>query len=263
MHRTRRTRDAVAALAAAALLLGCGDDRTADSGPDRPVIASPGSSRPTASTDTATQRTLGASATTTAPPPLPTSTTTPPFAATPTTRWTPPAIPRPTTPYTLPADYGTGGATCDGPAPPRTTLPPEAVLATMVWTVDDALTITFDPPGAFAPDPLPLPAIGDCDRANGLFLLERWFVPEQPGFAGLSVQADPGDDSPLLSRTEFSDTIVGADVTWYLWNGATVEQTGAPANMGLTVLGDYLLMIHGTPDAMRTLAAHLTIEASP
>jgi hypothetical protein len=30
--------------------------------------------------------------------------------------------------------------------------------------------------------------------------------------------------------------------------------------MGLAVLGDYLLMIHGSPDAMREIAENLTIE---
>jgi hypothetical protein len=104
--------------------------------------------------------------------------------------------------------------------------------------------------------------VSDCDRANGLNLLERWFVGE-PTFAGLTVQANPGNDSPLLSRTEFSDSIVGPNVTWYLWNGGTVRQTGEPANMGLAVLGDYLFMIHGSPEAMRAIVENLTIEPTP
>lgn len=132
----------------------------------------------------------------------------------------------------------------------------------MEWTINDTLTIRFDPPAEFRPDPVPLAAVGDCDRANGLYLLERWFVGE-PSFAGLTVQANPGNDSPLLSRTEFSDSIVGPNATWYLWNGGTVRQTGEPANMGLAVLGDYLLMIHGSPEAMRAIVENLTIDPTP
>jgi hypothetical protein len=132
----------------------------------------------------------------------------------------------------------------------------------MEWTIHD-LTIGFDPPAWFADDPIPLPAVGDCDRANGLYLLERWFIPDDATFAGLSVQANPSDESPLLSRTEFSDSIREANVTWYLWNGNTVRQTGEPANMGLAVLGDHLLMIHGSPDAMRAIAENLAIEPTP
>ena len=133
----------------------------------------------------------------------------------------------------------------------------------MTWTIDNALTIRFDPPDDFTADPRPPPAVGDCDRANGLYLLERWFLPEERAFAGLSVQANPGHESPLLSRTEFSDSIVGPDVTWYVWNGETVRQTGKPANMGLAVVGNHLLMIHGSPDAMRAIAEHVTIETTP
>lgn len=133
----------------------------------------------------------------------------------------------------------------------------------MEWTINDTLTIRFDPPDEFRSDPLPRPAVSDCDRANGLWLLERWFIETERAFTGLTVQANPGNDSPLLSRTEFSDSIVGSNVTWYLWNGETVHQTGKPANFGLAVLGDYLLMIHGSPEAMRAIVENLTIDLAP
>ena len=195
-------------------------------------------------------------------PPATSATSAATTTVTSTTQWTPPTITWPTAPFTLPPDYGSD-VTCDrSNVQPRPTYPPDAVLPTMEWTIHD-LTIRFDPPERFSPDPIPLPAVGDCDRANGLYLLERWFIPDEAAFAGLSVQANPGDESPLLSRTEFSDSITGSNVTWYLWNGNAVRQTGEPANMGLAVLGDYLLMIHGTPDAMREIAENLTIEPTP
>lgn len=72
----------------------------------------------------------------------------------------------------------------------------------MEWRIHD-LTITFDPPERFTADPIPLPAVGDCDRANGLYLLERWFIPDADTFAGLSVQANPGHASPSAWQTSF------------------------------------------------------------
>jgi hypothetical protein len=33
--------------------------------------------------------------------------------------------------------------------------------------------------------------------------------------------------------------------------------------MGLAVLGDYLFMIHGSPEAMRAIVENLTIEPTP
>jgi hypothetical protein len=45
-----------------------------------------------------------------------------------------------------------------------------------------------------------------------------------------SVQANPGDESPLLSRQEFSDSIVTDDLTWYLCHGATVPRCDKTAS---------------------------------
>jgi hypothetical protein len=180
-----------------------------------------------------------------------------------TTQWTPPSITWPTTPYTLPADYGTGGPVCTAPPSTRPTYPPDADLPSMQWTIDDTLTVAFDPPDEFQADPIPPPPVGDCDRANGLYLLERWFVPDPPEIVGMSVSANPGPDSPLLSRTEFSDSIVGSNVTFYLWNGETVRQTGKSPNTGLAILGNYMFQIGGSPEAMRAIVENLTIEMTP
>ena len=50
------------------------------------------------------------------------------------------------------------------------------------------------------------------------------------------------------------------DLTWYLWNGEPVRQTGKPPNLGLAVLGDYLFMVHGTPSAMRAIIEAVAVE---
>lgn len=110
---------------------------------------------------------------------------------------------------------------------------------------------------------MPPPPVGDCDRSNGLYLLERWSVLDDVDslqLAGLSVQANPGEESPLLSRQEFSDSIVTDDLTWYLYNGAAVRQDDQTPNRGLAVSGDYLFMMSGPPQAMRSIAERLQID---
>lgn len=184
-------------------------------------------------------------------------------AVTSTTRWAPPTITWPTTPFTLPPDYGSGSTCHNTAAAPRVTAPHDSVLPPIAWTVNDDIQLRFNPPGDFRQDPTPPPPVGDCDRSNGLYLLERWAVVDDPAItqiAGLSVQANPGDQSPLLSRQEFSDSIVTDDLTWYLYNGATAIQDAQPPNMGLAVHGDYLFMMSGPPTAMRSIAERLQID---
>jgi hypothetical protein len=184
-------------------------------------------------------------------------------AVTSTTRWAPPTITWPTTPFTLPPDYGSGSTCHNIAAAPRVTAPHDSVLPPIAWTVNDDIQLRFNPPDDFRQDPMPPPPVGDCDRSNGLYLLERWAVVDDPAIAqiaGLSVQANPGDQSPLLSRQEFSDSIVTDDLTWYLYNGATAIQDDQPPNMGLAVHGDYLFMMSGPPTAMRSIAERLQID---
>ena len=177
------------------------------------------------------------------------------------TPWTPPSITSPTIPYTLPPDYGEAPTiTRDIKAPPRSTYLPNAILPPVEWIVDDTVTVRFTPPSNFSQDPRPLNAIQDYDRANGLYVLERWWVPDEAAMATFSVQANPGDESPLLTRQEFPDSITTGDLTWYLWNNETVEQTGKPSNMGLAVTNDYVYMVSGTRASMQALVEGLTIE---
>ncbi len=177
------------------------------------------------------------------------------------TPWIPPSITSPTIPYTLPPDYGQAPTiTRDITAPPRSTYPPVAVLPPVEWMVDDTVTVQFTPPSNFRQDPRPSYAIQDYDRAHGVFVLERWLVPGDAALATFAVQANPGEESPLLSRQEFPDSIATDDLTWYLWNNETVEQTGKPPNMGMAVTTDYLYMISGTLASMRALIDGLTIE---
>ena len=177
------------------------------------------------------------------------------------TPWVPPSITSPTIPYTLPPDYGQGPTnTRDITAPPRATYPPDAILPPVQWVVDDTVTVKFTPPSSFRQDPVPLYAIQDFDRANGLYILERWWVPGERRMATFSVQVNPGEESPLLSRQEFSDSIAPDDLTWYLWNHDTVEQTGKPPNTAMAVTTDYLYMVSGTLAAMQALIDGLTIE---
>lgn len=179
-----------------------------------------------------------------------------------TTVWSPPSISYPTIPYTLPPDYGAGPTdTRDVNAVPRDTFAPDAVLPPTEWTLDDTLTVQFVPPPNFRQDPRPSPAIQQYDRDNGLYVLERWAVTGESTFATLSVQTNPGNDSPLLSRQEFSDSIPTDAVTWYLYNGATPAKSEEPPNRALAVLGDWLLMISGTSDSMQAIVDGLTIDS--
>jgi len=137
------------------------------------------------------------------------------------------------------------------------------VLPSVAWIVSDDIQLRFNPPDDFRQDPRPQPPVGDCDRSNGLYLLERWAVRDDldtAQMAGLSVQANPGNQSPLLSRQEFSDSIVTDDLTWYLYNGATVRQDDQPPDRGLAVHGDYLFMMFGPPTAMRSIAERLQVH---
>jgi len=201
----------------------------------------------------------------TEPPPAATSAapidTPPPETSPEETSWIPPSITSPTVPYTLPPDYGQAPTiTRDINAPPRSTYPPDAVLPPVEWTVDDTVTVRFTPPSHFRQDPRPAYALQDYDRAHGLYVLERWLVPGDPTMASFSVQTNPGEESPLLSRLEFSDSIVTDDLTWYLWNGETVEQTGRTPNRAMAVTTDYLYMVSGTRASMQAVIDGLTIE---
>ena len=118
----------------------------------------------------------------------------------------------------------------------------------------------FTPPSRFRQDPSPLNAIQDYDRAKGLYVLERWSVPSEHRMASFSVQINPGEESPLLSRPEFSGSIVTDDLTWYLWNHETVEQTDKAPNTAMAVTTDYLYMVSGTLASMQALIDGLTIE---
>ncbi|MEO6652558.1 MAG: hypothetical protein ABIP17_07870 [Ilumatobacteraceae bacterium] len=182
-----------------------------------------------------------------------------------TTHWAPPTITWPTTPFTLPPDYGSGSTCHNTPTAPRVTAPPDSALQPVAWIVNDDVELRFSPPDDFRQDPRPQPPVGDCDRSNGLYLFERWAVLDDldtAQMAGLSVQANPGDQSPLLSRQEFSDSIVTDDLTWYLYNGATVQQDDQPPDMGLAVHGGHLFMMFRLQTAMRSIAERLQIDPS-
>ena len=177
------------------------------------------------------------------------------------TPWVPPSITSPTIPYTLPPDYGQAPAvTRDINAPPRSTYQPDAILPPVEWIVDDTVTVQFTPPSNFRQDPRPSDAIQDYDRANGLYVFERWLVSDDATMASFSVQTNPGEQSPLLSRLEFSDIITTEDLTWYLWDRRSVEPTGTPPNMAMAVTTDYLYMISGTLASMQAVIDRLTIE---
>ncbi len=228
------------------LVAGCGEDEAALPAAN---VAPPNATSPS-ETSVAPQPTELAAVTDSSPEITPVE-----------TPWTPPSITSPTIPYTLPPDYGEAPTiTRDGTAPPRSTYPPDAVLPPVEWIVDDTVTVRFAPPANFRQDPRPLSALDDYSRANGLYVLERWWVPDEASMATFSVQVNPGKDSPLLSRQEFPDSIATDDLTWYLWNNETVEQTGKPSNMGLAVTNDYLYMVSGTHASMQALINRLTIE---
>ncbi len=80
--------------------------------------------------------------------------------------------------------------TRDGTAPPRSTNPPDAVLPPVEWIVDDNVTVRFAPPTNFLKDPRALSALDDYRRANGLFVLERWWVSGEGAMATFSVQVN-------------------------------------------------------------------------
>ena len=122
------------------------------------------------------------------------------------------------------------------------------------------VTVQFTPPSNFRQDPRPSDAIQDYDRANGLYVFERWLVSDDATMASFSVQTNPGEESPLLSRLEFSDSITTDALTWYLWDRRSVEPTGTPPNMAMAVTTDYLYMVSGTRAPMQAVIDGLTIE---
>jgi hypothetical protein len=236
-------------IAAGSLLVACGDDDVALPAANAAPTDGTGTLSTLAVTSPETASTSDA--------PI----VTPPPTSPDETPWIPPSITSPTIPYTLPPDYGeVPTITRDITAPPRSTYPPDAILPPVEWTVDDTVTVQFTPPSNFRQDPRPSYAIQDYDRAHGFYVLERWLVPGDATMASFSVQTNPGEESPLLSRLEFSDSIVTDDLTWYLWNHETVEQTGKPPNMGMAVTTDYLYMVSGTLASMQAVIDGLTIE---
>lgn len=238
-------------IAAGLLLSACGDDEDA-----LPAVnASPADVTPALNTTVETLPGVGVTSTT-AP-----TVTSPSDTAPEETPWIPPSITSPTIPYTLPPDYGRAPTiTRDITAPPRSTYPPDAVLPPVEWVVDDSVTVQFTPPSSFRQDPRPSAAIQDYDRAHGLYVLERWLVQGDPTMATFSVQSNPGEESPLLSRQEFPDSIVTDDLTWYLWNNETVDQTDKPPTRGMAVTADYLYMVSGTLASMQAVIAGLAIN---
>jgi len=122
------------------------------------------------------------------------------------------------------------------------------------------VTVQFTPPSNFRQDPRPSDAIQDYGRANGLYVFERWLVSDDATMASFSVQTNPGEESPLLSCLEFSDSITTDALTWYLWDRRSVEPTGTPPNMAMAVTTDYLYMVSGTRAPMQAVIDGLTIE---
>ena len=167
------------------LVAGCGEDEAALPATN---VAPPNATSPS-ETSVAPQPTELAAVTDSSPEITPVETPS-----------TPLSITSPTIPYTLPPDYGEAPTITRGfgTAPPRSTYPPDSVLPPVEWIVDDTVTVRFAPPADSHQDPRPLSALDDYSRANGLYVLERWWVPDEASMATFSVQVNPGKDSPLL-----------------------------------------------------------------
>jgi hypothetical protein len=175
--------------------------------------------------------------------------TVPPRPAPPFTETLP--VPSYTTPdETFPPDTG----------PPPSTFPLDAELPDFEWRVDNELIVRMATPDQFRQHPLGNRRVSEHDREMGLYALERWLVLDEPTIATFAIQPNFGPDWPPVKLQEYSETIIAGDLTWNLWNNATVENVGAEPNMGMALVGEHALMISGSLDTLHALVGTISVQ---
>jgi hypothetical protein len=175
--------------------------------------------------------------------------TVPPRSAPPFTATLP--VPSYTTPdETFPPDTGV----------PPSTFPLDAELPDFEWRVGDELIVRMATPDQFRQHPLGSGRVGEQEHQMGIYALERWLVLDEPSGATFAIQPNFGPGWPPVALQEYSETIIAGDLTWNLWNNATVEDLGAEPNMGMALVGEHALMISGSLDTLHALVGTISVQ---
>lgn len=103
-----------------------------------------------------------------------------------------------------------------------------------------------------------LKPLSEIDVKNGLFLLQRWHLPGEPGISALSIQRDPGDDAPVNTIQGYRtiDTEVGM---WQLTDYGLGDHVSV---VGFCRIGTYLFEITGTDQFVELLSSTINVTAS-
>jgi hypothetical protein len=125
------------------------------------------------------------------------------------------------------------------------------------WIINDDLHVSVSLPAGTVLDPR-LSPLSETDLNNGLFLLQRWHLPSEPGVSALSIQRDPGDNAPVNNIQGFR-TIVTALGTWQLADYGLGDHVPV---VGFARIGGYLFEITGTDQFVERLTATINVTAS-
>ena len=127
----------------------------------------------------------------------------------------------------------------------------------VIWC-DETTEISARIPPDWLRDPH-LKPLSEADTANGLFLLQRWIVPNSGGIAALSVQRDPGDNAPVNSAPSYRVIqIEGTD--WRLVDFGNGDRRSVVA---FAQINGYLFEITGTDTSVEALARSVIVSPLP
>lgn len=126
------------------------------------------------------------------------------------------------------------------------------------WQIDAAIEVSVQIPPDWSLDPY-LNPLSETDTANGLFLLQRWIVPNSPGTTALSVQRDPGDDAPV--NTTPSCGVIEIEVA--SWRLVEFGNGDCQSVVAFARINGYLFEITGTDTTVETLAASVIVSPLP
>ena len=125
------------------------------------------------------------------------------------------------------------------------------------WIINDELHVSISLPAGTMLDPR-LKPLSETDLDNGLFLLQRWRRPGEPGVSALSIQRDPGDRAPVNIIQGYRT--IGAEVgTWQLADYGLGDHVPV---VGFARIGGYLFEISGTEKFVELLSTTVNVTAS-
>jgi hypothetical protein len=151
------------------------------------------------------------------------------------------------------------------PQTPTVSEPSSTAAATTIatsiatrWQIEAAMQVSVQIPPDWSLDPH-LKPLSETDTANGLFLLQRWIVPNSAGITALSVQRDPGDDAPV--NTAPSCRVIEIEGT--TWRLVDFANGACQSVVAFARINGYLFEITGTDTTVQTLANSLIASPLP